>query len=204
MTPNTDREEEIRGPALVLPALLRNVSSQTLSRPRCRRSPARWAALPGLSCLPAAYIHRLLSKECYRGANRRARAFHGNASMARYVGSRIRLTPGVMVGESFGITLNRRVTMSRAAYLSLLAAITSFALASSAALADSTNGNKTGFNTTSTTTTTSGQGGSGNTCNDNPGCTTTTSTTTTTQNNGGNNSSSTSSSTCDGPAGQCK
>jgi hypothetical protein len=68
----------------------------------------------------------------------------------------------------------------------LLASAISFAFVSSAALADSTNGNKNGFTTTTT------QGGSGNTCNDNPGCTSTT------QNGGGNNSS------CDGPSGQCK
>jgi hypothetical protein len=69
----------------------------------------------------------------------------------------------------------------------LLASAISFAFASSAALADSTNGNKTGF------TTTTSQGGSGNPCTaGSPGCTTTT------QNGGGHNSS------CDGPAGQCK
>jgi len=68
----------------------------------------------------------------------------------------------------------------------LLASALSFGLASSAALADSANGNKNGFTTTTT------QGGSTNTCNDNPGCTTTKA------NNGGNNS------TCDGPGGQCK
>jgi hypothetical protein len=62
----------------------------------------------------------------------------------------------------------------------------SFAFASSAALADSTNGNKNGFTTTTT------QGGSTNTCNGNPGCTTTK------QNGGGNNSS------CTGPKGQCQ
>jgi len=68
----------------------------------------------------------------------------------------------------------------------LVASALSFGLASSAALADSANGNKTGFTTTTT------QGGSTNTCNDNPGCTTIK------QNNGGNNQS------CDGPTGQCK
>jgi hypothetical protein len=68
----------------------------------------------------------------------------------------------------------------------VVASALSFGLASSAALADSANGNKTGFTTTTT------QGGSTNTCNDNAGCTTTK------VNGGGNNQ------TCDGPAGQCK
>ena len=70
----------------------------------------------------------------------------------------------------------------------LLASTISLAFASSAALADSTNGNKNGFITTST------HGGSTNTCTaGDPGCNNTT-----TQNGGGNNQS------CDGPKGQCK
>jgi hypothetical protein len=51
--------------------------------------------------------------------------------------------------------------------ISALLLVGSFAFASSAALADSANGNKNGFTTTTV------QGQSTNTCNDNPGCTTT-------------------------------
>jgi hypothetical protein len=77
--------------------------------------------------------------------------------------------------------------MTKLPTILLFASALSFGLASSAALADSANGNKTGF------TTTTSQGGSGNTCTaGSPGCTTTTA------NGGGNNQ------TCTGPAGQCK